>query len=82
MHPNWDNNYLQFVRLISEIGGVQLTKKQVKSLAVSMDLSVDDVNELFDRAHIEWERAKYGYYNVRKYTPRKELLEQQSSPSA
>lgn len=53
---NWENNSLQFARLLSEIMATQELDLEV--LAESMDLSVDEVGELFDRANLVWEEAK------------------------
>ena len=59
--PNWSNNRVQFARLISEIAGA-LDESQTKDLIVdlcrSMDLSPNEVIELFDRAERMWELDK------------------------
>lgn len=56
----WENNRIQFPRLISEIMATQ--DIDLGLLAESMDLTIDEVNELFDRASEEWEiiKAKKG----------------------
>ena len=41
----WENNAVQFPRLLTEV-------------ALSMDLKPDELHELFDRAIDEWERIK------------------------
>ena len=47
----WDNDNVQFARLLSEIAGiVNISKKDMKALCESMDLTEDDINELLDRA--------------------------------
>lgn len=53
----WDRNELQFPRLLAEVHGV-LEKSQFRDLAAAMDLDVDQVGDLFDRADAEWERIK------------------------
>lgn len=53
----WENNALQFPRLLAELQGV-LCAADLKSVAESMDLEPDQVLELFDRAVEEWERIK------------------------
>lgn len=53
----WEDDSIQFPRLLCEIMATQ-DKLDIPALAESMDLSVEDVNELFDRAHTTWERAK------------------------
>lgn len=52
----WNDNRIQFPRLIAEIMATQ--DLDLECLAESMDLTVDDVNELFDRASEEWESIK------------------------
>lgn len=56
-NPKWDDNVVQFARLIAEIAATQDTLDH-GALCESMDLSVDDLNELFERADDVWERAK------------------------
>lgn len=73
MKTNWDNNHLQFARLLAEIASVGLSKKQLKALAETTDLKPSDLAQLFDRAMLEWERASPGHHSVRKYTPAREL---------
>ncbi len=57
MNKHWKNNVIQFPRLLCEIVATQENLDLV-ALADSMDLTVDEVKELFDRAHIEWEGIK------------------------
>ena len=54
---NWNNNKVQFARLLCEI---QATQDHIDfdALSESMDLSVDDILSLFDRAVDVWEKAK------------------------
>lgn len=54
---NWENNAIQFPRLLAEIMATQDTL-DIPALAESMDLSIDEVGELFDRANTAWERTK------------------------
>lgn len=53
----WANNAIQFARLLAEI---QATFSEIDydALCESMDLTRDDIDELFDRAMIAWELAK------------------------
>lgn len=53
----WDNNLIQFARLICEINATQ-DSLDLSALAESMDLNVAEVIDLFDRADDVWERAK------------------------
>ena len=57
-NANWKNNAIQFPRLLAEIMATQ--ELNMEALAESMDLSVEEVDELFDRADQEWEVAKEG----------------------
>ncbi len=55
--PIWEHNDVQFARLLCEISATQ-DELDLQALCESMDLELADVNELFDRAHHEWELAK------------------------
>lgn len=52
----WDDNSIQFPRLIAEIVATQ--ELDLPALAASMDLTVGGINELFDRADFAWEQVK------------------------
>lgn len=53
----WERDDIQFARLLCEIVAVQ-EDLNIPALAESMDLTVDEVNQLFDRADAAWERHK------------------------
>lgn len=53
----WADNSIQFPRLLAEIMATQ-DQLDMLALAQSMDLSVDEVRELFDRAQEKWEQIK------------------------
>jgi len=58
-NPLWDDNELQFGRLIAEIeaaGG--FTEALVQDLQVSMDLTEADIIGLLDRAQQAWDTTK------------------------
>jgi hypothetical protein len=56
---NWDNNNIQFARLIAEAEAAgAFTLKVMRDMADSMDLDVGYVSELIDRAQISWEDIK------------------------
>ena len=57
---NWENNNIQFPRLLAEIVATQCNL-DFAALCESMDLTVDEVDELFDRAQMEWEIIKESY---------------------
>jgi len=52
----WNNNSIQFPRLIAEIAATQ--ELDLESLSESMDLTIDEVKELFERADVEFEAIK------------------------
>lgn len=54
----WRNDQLQFTRLLAELNGVGLTEMQYSELADSMNLDVEDIDELLARADAAWERIK------------------------
>lgn len=56
-NEKWHDNSIQFPRLLAEILATQ-DKLDLASLAESMDLSTDEINELFDRAVAVWEATK------------------------
>lgn len=58
---HWENNAVQFMRLLCEINATQ--NLDLAILAKSMDLSVEDVEELFDRANTDWEKQKQAVLN-------------------
>jgi hypothetical protein len=55
----WDNNRLQFARLLSEIyANIELKDEQWRSLEESMDLSRDEILSLFERADEVFQKSK------------------------
>lgn len=59
MKNNWENNSIQFPRLISEIersGGGGFSTELYHDVADSMDVSIKDLRELIDRACDEWDK--------------------------
>lgn len=57
-NTNWENNAIQFARLLAEINATQTL--DMDALAESMNLAVEDINDLFDRADDQWENIKKG----------------------
>jgi len=55
--PVWENNGIQFPRLLAEIQATQ-DSLDMEALCESMDLSVEEVESLFERAQQAWERIK------------------------
>lgn len=57
MNEKWNDNLVQFARLLCEVVAIQ-DNLDIPGLAESMDLTQEDVLVLLDRANTEWERAK------------------------
>lgn len=58
-NDKWLNNEIQFPRLIAELEATgAFTNEVISNLAESMDLRIDDVCNLIDRAQTEWEKIK------------------------
>lgn len=53
MTADWDNDQIQFMRLLAEIVATQ-ENLDMDALAAEMDLEVEDVVALFDRAQETW----------------------------
>lgn len=70
----WDNDEIQFARLLCEIvasSDETDIKHMIKEVSVSMDLTEDQVNEIFDRAEMAWGTAqiKINYLKSHKGAP-------------
>lgn len=57
-NTKWNNDSIQFPRLIAEIIATQ-EKLDIPALCESMDISVDELDELFERAQQAWMRLSY-----------------------
>ena len=58
-HDYWNNDEIQFARLISELQAAgAFTKEVVSDLEDSMDLDADDIFEIVERADETFEDAK------------------------
>ena len=56
---NWNNNSIQFPRLLSEIyANIELTEEQWTNLCNSMDLSQAEILEIMERADNVWQDLK------------------------
>jgi hypothetical protein len=49
---------VQYVRLISEIFAVGFTQDQINELCESMNLTWNEIEEIYQYAEIEWEEEK------------------------
>ena len=56
-YDTWNNDLIQFARLICEIRATQDTLR-IDLLCKEMDLRLDDIADLFNRAHNIWEDVK------------------------
>jgi hypothetical protein len=58
--PNttWDNDAVQFPRLLAELRAVGLTNDQYRDLTTAMDLTFDEIDELLERAETAWQAIK------------------------
>lgn len=64
MNTIWNNNEIQFPRLISEIlMCVAIRESDMEAMQDSMDLSREEINSLFDRAQ------DVHFDNLKKLTP-------------
>lgn len=57
MNNNWENDEIQFPRLLAEIVATQ-DSLDIDALCESMDLEPDEVDELFNRAQKRWDEIK------------------------
>lgn len=61
----WNNDFVQFARLLCEINATQ--EIDIETLCESTDLDVEEINELFDRAHDVFENNKRNGFPI--YNP-------------
>lgn len=59
LNPKWEDNSIQFPRLLAEIcaNGI-LNKEAYAVLQESMDLEASDIDEILIRAVEEWDQIK------------------------
>ena len=62
-NTKWDDNSIQFPRLLAEISATQ-PNLDFEALCISMDLEIDDINDIFDRADEAWEEIKLKTYKA------------------
>lgn len=55
VNPLWEDNSIQFPRLIAELLASDTFTFNIEELKESMDLEEEDILELFDRAQGEWD---------------------------
>ena len=54
----WNDDSVQFPRLLAEINAIGLSEEQYEELGELMDLEVSEINELFNRAISAFENNK------------------------
>ena len=54
----WEDDTIQFPRLLAEIMGVGLDEAQWDALCETMYITSDELSELFYRAESRWQRIK------------------------
>lgn len=54
----WDNNEIQFTRLLAEISLIDLTDKQNNRLCEMMGLNRKELSQLFQRAILAFDKIK------------------------
>lgn len=54
----WKDDSIQFPRLLAEIWAGGLMNRQIEKIAASMDLTEEEVAELFERAEGTWDGIK------------------------
>jgi hypothetical protein len=55
---NWNNDNIQFPRLLAELRAQGLTPEQYEFLNESMDVDRDQVDEILERAEEVWQQIK------------------------
>ena len=63
MNDLWNNDKIQFIRLLAEIHALGLCHEDKNVLCSSMDISRTQLEELFQRAENQWEELKADYIN-------------------
>ena len=71
VNPLWEDNSIQFPRLIAELLASDTFTFNIEDLKESMDLEEEDILELFDRAQGEWD----GYLELQRPYNREETRE-------
>lgn len=59
-NERWKNDDIQFPRLLCEIAAAGLSAEQSRTICDSMDVTPDELFELFERAENRFENIKVG----------------------
>ena len=54
----WNDSSIQFPRFIAEINAIGLTDEQIRGICESIEITENDISDLFERANNCWEVAK------------------------
>ena len=58
-NKNWKNNAIQFARLIAELASAGgFTEEVSEYLCESMDVTMDELDDIVSRAQEEWDKIK------------------------
>lgn len=55
---NWNNDNIQFPRLLAELRAIGLTPEQYEFLNESMDVDREQVDEILERSEVVWQEIK------------------------
>ena len=55
---NWTDKTVQYPRLLAEIRAIGLSKEQYEALKESMDLTVDEIDDVLEWAETDWQTIK------------------------
>lgn len=56
--PDWDNNLLQFARILSELKALSLGEELWDGLLEQTGLTSDQLSDIFERAQFVWDQSK------------------------
>jgi hypothetical protein len=55
---NWQNDAIQFPRLLAELRAIGLTDYEYRELAVTMDVTREQIDQVLERAETAWQTIK------------------------
>ena len=58
MSEKWEDNNIQYPRFLAEIRAIGLTPGQYIDLQEATDLTVEEIDEIFERAEDDWQEIK------------------------
>ena len=54
----WESDNIQFPRMLAEIRAIGFSSGMYEELCASMDLSIDEIDEILERAESAWNKIK------------------------